>query len=79
MEKLLAQYNAGIISLDEFNAILNSRGIRGTVRDNGSFIGYDYDNQEWIDTAIKFVGTFKMAETGEPVKVYTDENGLLTI
>ena len=47
---LLLQLHKGIITFKEFDFALDVLGIRGKVRNNGGYIGYDYTNQEWIDT-----------------------------
>ena len=49
VKQLLSQLGKGLISHNEFNATLDILGIRGAVRNNGGYIGYDYTNQEWID------------------------------
>ena len=47
--KALKSYNYGLATLDEFREFIDSIGIRGAVKDNGGFIGYDYNNQVWLE------------------------------
>ena len=47
VKKALQRYLDGLITLKEFNFLLDRKGIRGAIKDQG-FIGYDYNRQEWI-------------------------------
>ena len=51
IETIIEIRNAGLISDDEGEELLDQQGIRGAWRGDGSFIGYNYRSQEWIDTA----------------------------
>jgi hypothetical protein len=49
VKRLLSLLNYGLITIEEFHAILESREIRGTLDDScWAFCGYDYRNQKWI-------------------------------
>lgn len=48
--RIIAVYQAGLITEAEATQQLEGQEVRGSFRDDDSFIGYDYDNQEWIDT-----------------------------
>lgn len=48
--RIVTARNQGRIDDNEARRNLDHYQIRGSFRDDGSFIGYDYDNQEWIDT-----------------------------
>ncbi len=49
-QTILAAHESGLITEGETILALDEQEIRGTFRDDGSFIGYDYRNQGWIDT-----------------------------
>ena len=50
IEEISQQRNAGLISEPEAREALDEQGVRGAWRADGSFIGYDYRSQAWIDT-----------------------------
>lgn len=47
---IIAYLNDGCMRSDDAMRLLDQDGIHGAVREDGSFIGYDYTNQVWIDT-----------------------------
>ena len=47
--------------------------------DSGALIMGGMTKAEALAITTKYLGTLKLVETGEDVKVYADENGLLTI
>lgn len=49
VKKRLQQYLTGVITLEEFRTLIDKAGIRGAIRNNNGFIGYDYNKQEWIE------------------------------
>ena len=55
IKEKLEQFKAGIITHNEFYSTLEDAHIHGALRDTfcnpdrTGFIGYNYDNQEWID------------------------------
>lgn len=46
----LTNYFNGLYTQAEVLKELEAKNIHGDFRANGSFIGYDYANQNWIDT-----------------------------
>jgi len=79
MKDIIEQFEYGLITEKEMKDKLDKIGIRGAYHID-HFIGYDYNNQKWIDTTKdNFIGLFKNADTGIIKKVYTDNNGLLSI
>ncbi len=50
VEQISEQRNASLITESEAREELDKQGIRGNWRDDGSFIGYDYRSQAWVDT-----------------------------
>jgi hypothetical protein len=39
----------GMISHDEAKRLLDEQQVRGAFGDQGSFIGYDYRDQQWLE------------------------------
>ena len=52
-KELLDAQSTGLITQEEALQVLEGRNIQGAFRDDGSYIGYDYTNQEWLDTGLK--------------------------
>jgi len=50
MNNVLTLYYEGLITETEVHQILDRLQIRGAFRSDGSYIGYDYRNQNYIDT-----------------------------
>ena len=46
----IAQLQSGLITSEELNAALDKLQIRGAMQNDIHFVGYDYANQEWIET-----------------------------
>ena len=46
----LTNYFNGLYTKSEIIRELESKNIHGAFRQDGSFIGFDYTNQVWIDT-----------------------------
>ncbi len=51
IERIIDARQTGLITESEALQNLDCYQVRGAFRSDQSFIGYDYDNQEWIDTA----------------------------
>ena len=49
MENILDKYWAGLYTKEEALAALDQIQIRGQLRPDNSFIGYDYANQFWVE------------------------------
>lgn len=48
IQEIVDQYRYGLRTFEEMFNELDNRGVRGAFDSDGIFIGYDYDNQEWI-------------------------------
>jgi len=49
IQQRFKQFKAGIITESELLACFRAISIDGIVRDDNSFIGFDYTNQLWIE------------------------------
>lgn len=50
-ETIVTSFQNGLISEPEAINELDTLEVRGAFRDNGSYIGYDYANQHWVEVA----------------------------
>ena len=51
MNKIIRQYQHGLITLKEALDKLDALQVRGAFHKDGGFIGYDYANQVWIEVS----------------------------
>ena len=49
IDDVVKEYQAGRITEDEARKVLDKMDTRGAFRANGSYIGYNYRYQTWID------------------------------
>ena len=50
VQRIIKARQSGLITESEAQQNLDCYSVRGAFRDDQSFIGYDYNRQEWIDT-----------------------------
>lgn len=50
VQAILAAHGSRLITEAEATQELDGQEVRGAFRTDGSFIGYDYGNQIWIDS-----------------------------
>jgi len=46
---IITDYQDGLLDKSQALSQLDQLQVRGDFRDDDSFIGYDYSNQEWIE------------------------------
>lgn len=50
-ETIITDHQDGLLDRDQAIYELEQLQVRGAFRDDGSYIGYDYRNQEWIEVS----------------------------
>ena len=51
VKRIIEAHQFGLITESDARNNLDCHNVRGSFRDDLSFVGYDYNRQEWIDTS----------------------------